>query len=171
MSQRDFGDIAKWLEQTSPTPKLDPAEQRRRRRKRCVIQPMFPRGGNAEHDALAKFVTGAPVEYLVITPEGASKQFDGMDEAETLYDVKTKHDFLRILDLPEARLTVRGAASTAAGVSKLRTDTLTEVLIADHCGYDFRMATNNPNAVQLMREILGDIIDPDKIELVNFRFE
>jgi hypothetical protein len=165
-SPGELRDIDEWL---NPIPQPDPAEkERRRRREDCTIKEARPRGGNREHDALAERVTGEPVEYLVITPERASKQFDGMDLSGTLYDVKTRHDWLVVLGLPAAPLTVEGASKIAFGVGKLRAETIYERDVAQRCGHAFHLATNNLQVVQEMREILGDILSHDEIEYVRF---
>jgi hypothetical protein len=161
----DLDDIADLFPRAVPRLKPDRKEDKR---KGCKIYPAYPRGGNPEHDALAAFVTGAPVEYLVITPEGKSKRFDGMDELGVLYDVKTRHDWLRILGLPDVVLTFPRNRSVSFGTGRLRAETNYEQEVAKRCGHDFHLATNNLQVVQDMREILGDIITPDKIELVDF---
>ena len=166
LSPGELKDIEEWL---NPIPRLDPAEkERRRREKDCIIYPTFPRGGAPEHDALAKFVTGQPVEYLVITPEVNSKQYDGMDSIGTLYDVKTRHDWLAVLGRPAALLTAGGAWRIATGVGKLREDAIYERDVAQRCGHAFHLATNNRQAAREMREVLGDILSPEEIEYVEF---
>jgi hypothetical protein len=163
-SPEDFDELKDFFPRAEP--RVDP--RREEKKKRCEEIPRPPRGGNPEHDALAQFVTGSPVEYQVITPEGLAKQFDGKDEIDVLYDVKTRHDFLNVLGMPNAPLTRGGAWRMSSGVGKLRADAAIEQIIAVRCGYEFHIATNNLQVVEAMRELLGDIVDPDQIEFVNF---
>jgi len=164
LNPTEIDEITKFLE-PQPWPESQPREKRRAR---CKEMPGFPRGGNVEHDALALHVTGRPFEYIVTTPEGATKQFDGKDLIGTLYDVKTRHDFLRILGRPDVALTFPGVQAMSSGVARLRAETSYELQVAERCGYEFHIATNNLQVVQTMREILGDIMDRDDIEYVHF---
>jgi type II secretory pathway pseudopilin PulG len=141
-------------------------------RDRCFVIPQGPRGGNAEHDALAARITGQPVEYLVISPSGRSKQFDGMDETNTLYEVKTRHDFIRVIDIIDSasQLTDRQIRVISVWIPDLHDDIEEESIIAYECGHPFHVATNNRNIIQALRVILNDILPADQIEYVPFSF-
>lgn len=139
--------------------------RRSRRQSECQIEPAFPLGGNAEHDALAAHVTGAPVEYIVTTPEGLSARYDGKDAIDTLYEIKTRHDFLNLLDQPEARLGPAGRRVLSDAVPNLMFQFHEQALVAAECGYEFRIATNNPNVLQILRELAPPGVH---VELVHF---
>ncbi|HEU5137483.1 MAG TPA: DUF4157 domain-containing protein [Steroidobacteraceae bacterium] len=146
----------------SPDPKR---RDKDRRDRKCKFDGTArPRGGNPEHDALAHQVTGSPEEMKVTTPEGESKQFDGEDFTGTLYDVKTRHDFLRLLNTTTMPLTPGQVWGLANGVAKLREEVQYEQKVASRCHRRFHIATNNFPVVVLMRDVLGDIMDRDRIE-------
>ena len=175
-------DLERWIRdqsprsgprQTSPTqdvgptaqPRPDPARRRRRRGDECIMQEAFPLGGNAEHDALAAFVTGQPVEYILSTSAGfLTARYDGKDAGDTLYEIKTRHDFLNLLDQPQQRLGPRGRGALGEGVPNLIAQIENQAMVAALCGYEYRIATNNPRILQLLRDLAPGV----PVELVQF---
>lgn len=128
--------------------------EREREHESCSLTELFPLGGNREHDALAAFVTGQPVEYQLTTTDGIfSARYDGMDAAGTLYEIKTRHDFLHLLDQPDARLGPRGVRAIAEGVPNIIDQLENQAMVAAACGYEFRVATNNLGVVEVLREL------------------
>ena len=63
--------------------------------------PRRPSGGHDEHDAFAAHISGWPVEFVLTAPGFPPRSFDAMDCMGVLYEVKTHHDALRLVDLPD----------------------------------------------------------------------
>lgn len=145
-------------------------EDKEEKKEKCFISEAAPRGGNDEHDAFAMSVTGSPVEYLLTSEEGEKYQYDGMDAGQTLYEVKTRHQFLKIIGQPDIpSWSPRQTLAISGSVSSLREQIRRAQRIANSCGYEFRMAVNDYDVCLLMRELLGDIIySPDYIEFWPF---
>jgi hypothetical protein len=148
-----------------PTPELSP-EPRQREQDKCTFTEEFPLGGNKEHDAVARLVTGKPVEYTVRRGRFAAR-YDGMDAIGTLYEVKTRHDFLNLLDQPGARLGPRGRRVIGEAVPGLIAQVENQEMVAALCGREYRLATNNPRVLTILRELFPTV----PVELFPFSFE
>ena len=145
-------------EGTAPVPEPRTERRRRRREDECFLVEAFPLGGNAEHDALAAFVTGQPVEYILSTSDGVfSARYDGKDAIDTLYEIKTRHDFLHLLDQPERRLGPRGRRAISEGVPGIISQLENQAMVAAVCGFEFRVATNNLGVVDILRALAPGI--------------
>jgi hypothetical protein len=140
--------------------------RRRRGRRGCVLTEAFPLGGNAEHDALAQRVTGAPVEYILVASNRVhTARYDGKDAIDTLYEIKTRHDFLNLLDQPYQRLGPRGRGALGGGVPEAIRQIENQTMVAEMCGYEYRVATNNLRIVEILRDLAPGVT----VEYVAFR--
>jgi len=122
-----------------PVPRPDPdVELARRRRRGCRYESVAQQTGAYPcHAAFATALSGTGREMRVTTPEDVSADFDAMNLAEDLFEVKTGYRWLPFTP---------NAASVQATIARFYAQALNQMLIAGRCGHHLTWYFSDPYA-------------------------
>ena len=122
-----------------PVPRPDPdVELDRRRRRGCRYESVAQQTGAYHcHAAFATALSGTGREMRVTTPEGESADFDAMNLAEDLFEVKTGYRWLPFTPNP---------VSVQSTLTRFYAQATNQMIIAGRCGHRLNWYFNDPYA-------------------------
>jgi len=122
-----------------PQPRPDPdVELDRKRRRGCRYESVAQQTGAYPcHAALATALSGTGREMRVTTPEGESADFDAMNLAEEMFEVKTGYRWLPFSP---------NAASVQSTITRFYAQAFNQMLVASRCGHRLSWYFSDPYA-------------------------
>ena len=115
----------------------------------CQAQSIPRKGGNTDHDAYAKQVTGQDSDFEVATPAGTRCAFDGLDakDSKVVWEVKTRHDWASLAGIPSL---IFNPKINRGAVFKIEAQMERCRAVALRCGFTYKWAFEDQGAAQFV---------------------
>jgi hypothetical protein len=133
--------------------------------KECSVKEVAQAGGDPDHDAYAKLVTGTDKDFQIVAPDGTQCTTDGREpmSQKSVWEVKTRHEWATSYGLPGAIFApyFSGRPNSQAGpgnppinqgrIMKIEEQRLRCLAVTSACGFRYAYAFETKEAADFMK--------------------